>query len=222
MGSPRPTVVLLHGLARTHRSLAGLRRALESAGFDTWAKTYPSRRLSIPHAAQLVADWIAHDVPADRPIAAVTHSLGGILIRHIGARIDFTRIVMLAPPNQGSRVARALRDRLLFRWLLGPAGQELAASDGNRSWPLPRAPCAVIAGARARATWSPLGWLMRSRTGFASGEPNDGTLAVAETRLPNLAAFVTVDAGHTWIMNNEHVRNLVVRFLEGGASLTET
>lgn len=220
-GPERPTIVLLHGLARTHRSLAGLRRALENAGFPTWARTYPSRRLSIAHAAAWVADWIAHDIPNDRPMAAVTHSLGGILVRHISAHIDFTRIIMLAPPNQGSRVAHALGDRLLFRWLLGPAGQELAARDASRSWPQPRAPCVVIAGTRARSAFSPLYWLTQSRFCFAPGEPNDGTLAVTETRLPNMAGFFTVDTGHASIVNNENVRDLVVRLLENGAHLAE-
>src|SRR5437868_1781197 len=114
-----PTVVLLHGLARTHRSMAGLQHHLQRAGFPTWARSYPSRRLSIAGAADLIASWIARDLPAGRPVAAVTHSLGGILVRQIGARVPWRRIVMLAPPNQGSRLSRELRNHTMYRWFYG-------------------------------------------------------------------------------------------------------
>jgi triacylglycerol lipase len=214
----RPTVVLLHGLGRTHRSLGGLRRHLERAGFETWARSYPSRRLSIGAAADQVAGWIARDLPAGRPLVAVTHSLGGILIRHLGARVPLRSVVMLAPPNQGSRLANALRDRSpyrwFFRWFFGPAGQEIGALDQVRAWPGPVVPCLVIAGTRARAAANPTSWLSRRGPFFGPGEANDGTLAVDETRLPEPAVFAAVDASHTWIMNHPRARELVVRFLE--------
>ena len=214
--STRPTVVLLHGLARTRHSLSGLRRTLERAGFETWARSYPSRRLSIADAAAKITDWIARDLPGDRPLAAVTHSLGGILVRHIEAHRAFTRIVMLAPPNQGSHMAHVLDDHPLYRWFFGPAGQELAAPDQVRAWPQPRAPCAVIAGIHTRAAWHPLNWLTGSRTRFPPGQPNDGIVTVAETRLPDMAAFATIEARHTFIMNNRRARELVLRFLQHG------
>jgi Alpha/beta hydrolase family len=210
-----PTVILLHGLARTHRSLAGLQRHLERAGFPTWARSYPSRRLSIASAAQEVAGWIARDFPDGRPLAAVTHSLGGILVRHVAALIPLTRIVMLAPPSQGSRVSRAFRDRPMYRWFYGPAGQEVSASDQHRTWPKLTAPCAIVAGTHARAAGNPTSWVTRRGPYFSFDEPNDGTLAVEETRAADMTAFATVPASHTWIMNNERAREIVVRFLEG-------
>jgi hypothetical protein len=211
----RPTVVLLHGLARTRYSLAGLRRHLERAGFSTWACTYPSRRLSIAEAADDVAGRIARELPAGAPLAAVTHSLGGVIIRHLGARVPFERVVMLAPPSQGSRVAVALRDNRIYRWFFGPAGQEVATPEGDRAWPALAAPCAIIAGTRAQSAANPTSWLTRRGPYFTAGEANDGTLAVAETRLPEAAVFETVDASHTWIMNHAQARRLVVAFLEG-------
>jgi alpha-beta hydrolase superfamily lysophospholipase len=106
--SAPPLVVLLHGLARRRGSLGRLARRLEAAGLETWSRTYPSRRSGIADAARTVADWIA-EAAGDRPLHAVTHSLGGILIRHMGdGRLDWRRIVMLAPPNQGSALAAAL------------------------------------------------------------------------------------------------------------------
>ena len=206
-----PTVVLLHGLARRAGSLAGLGRALAAAGFPVWACDYPSRRRGIAEAAAGLADRLAAELPG-RPLAAVTHSLGGIVIRHLGdPRLDWRRIVMLAPPNHGSQVAAAFAGNRLFRWFYGPAGGELADPEG---WPLPPAPCAVIAGTRRRALGNPTSWV--SHRLFAAGTEHDGTVAVDETRLAG-AAFATVDAPHTFIMNDRRARELVLAFLRTGA-----
>jgi triacylglycerol lipase len=207
----RPTVVLLHGLARSARSLSPLRRHLEAAGFPTWSRTYPSRKMSVAAAAATVAEWIEADLPRVER-AAVTHSLGGILVRHMPIRWD--KIVMLAPPNGGSRLAASFADRPLFRWFYGAAGQELAAPSGP--WPTPAAPFAVIAGTAAGTLGNPASWVT-STMGTFSGEPNDGTLSVAETRHPSMTAFATVPASHTWIFRHPETLRLVVTFLETGS-----
>ena len=210
----RPTVVLVHGLARTRHSMAGLQRHLERAGYPTWARSYPSRRRTIAGAADEIAGWLARDVPAGRPLVAVTHSLGGLVIRHVAARVAFEQIVMLAPPSQGSRVSRAFHDRALYRWFFGPAGQELAAHDGAGDLPPLSVPFAVIAGTRRRALANPTSWLTSGGAYFAVDQAHDGTVAVDETALPGMTAFATVDASHTWIMNDQRVRQLVVEFLQ--------
>jgi hypothetical protein len=217
----RPPVVLLHGLARTRFSMSGLALHLGRAGFTTWSRTYPSRQLSIAASAEHIADAIARELPTGRPLAAVTHSLGGILLRHLAARIPFSRVVMLAPPNQGSRLSRALREGPIYRWFFGKAGQELAVipvvSEAEPGpWPALPPSTAVIAGTRARGSWNPTGWVSRRARIFAPGEPNDGTLAVAETQIDGIAAFATVDASHSWIMNHPAARALVVRYLDTG------
>ncbi len=206
-----PPVVLLHGLARTHRSMNGLAAFLRREGFSPWAHTYPSRRLTIADAARAVEEQIRHDLPGQE-LFAVTHSLGGILLRHM-PHLPWKRVVMLAPPNRGSRVARTLGQNPLFRWFYGPAGQEVSdAAD----WPAPTAPFAVIAGTAHVSIGNPTGWATKGYGIFQDDEPNDGTVAVAETRLPGMSAFRTVAASHTWIMNDAETRALIVAFLRTG------
>ena len=208
----KPLVVLLHGLARRHGSMAKLGAHLRAHGFETWSQTYPSRRHSITELASALADAIA-GTAAGRPISAVTHSMGGIVARHLhDPRLAWDRIVMLAPPNRGSRLAAGLATNPMFRWAYGPAGSELA--DGG-AWPAPPAPFAVIAGTRARALTNPTSWTLGRR--FPPGTPNDGTVAVDETRLDGMAAFAEVDATHTWIMNDARVHTLIVRYLRDGS-----
>jgi triacylglycerol lipase len=207
----KPLVVLLHGLARGHRSMAKLGTYLDAHGFDTWSRSYPSRRHSIAELAGALGDAIA-GAAAGRPVCAVTHSLGGVVVRHLhDPRIAWNRIVMLAPPNRGSQLAGSLVTSTAFRWFYGPAGRELA--DGAR-WPAPPAPFAVIAGTRAWALTNPTSWTVARR--FPPGTRNDGTVAVDETRLDGMADFAEVDATHTWIMNDARVHALVVRYLRDG------
>lgn len=206
-----PLVVLLHGLARGHRSMARLGAHLHAHGFEIWSQTYPSRRRSIGELASALGDAIAR-AAGGRPVCAVTHSLGGVVVRHLhDPRIAWDRIVMLAPPNQGSRLAGSLVTSTMFRWFYGPAGRELA--DGAR-WPAPPAPFAVIAGTRALALTNPTSWTLGRR--FPPGTRSDGTVAVDETRLAGMTAFAEVDATHTWIMNDPRVHALVVRYLRDG------
>ena len=206
----KPIVVLLHGLARGQGSMTRLSRALRAAGFETWSHTYPSRRHSITYLAGALTEQL---VALDRPLHAVTHSMGGVIVRHLhDPRLKWGRIVMLAPPNRGSRLAAGLVRNPLFRWFYGPAGTELADSS---SWPDPPAKFAVIAGTRSLAWSNPTSWTVGRR--FAAGIANDGTVAVEETKHPAMDAFAEVDATHTWIMNERTVHALVIRYLRDGA-----
>jgi len=211
----KPLVVLLHGLARGHGSMARLGNALRQQGFETWSRTYPSRRHSIGYLAGEITEWIVEQA-GDRPVCAVTHSMGGVIVRHLhDPRIHWHRIVMLAPPNRGSQLAAGLAANPVFRWYYGPAGAELA--DGAH-WPPPPAPFAVIAGTRSRALTNVTSWTMGRR--FAATTPNDGTVAVEETKLDGMAAFAEVDATHTWIMNASEVQALAISFLREGSFVT--
>lgn len=206
-----PLVVLLHGLARGHGSMAKLGAVLRRHGFETWSRTYPSRRHSIAYLASALTEQLA-EVAEDRPLHAVTHSMGGIILRHLrDPRLRWSRVVMLAPPNQGSRLAAGLVRNPLFRWFYGPAGRELADAS---AWPAPPAPFAVIAGTRNLALGNPTSWTVGRR--FPPGVRNDGTVAVDETKLPGMTAFAEVDATHTWIMNAQEAHRLILAFLQNG------
>lgn len=208
----KPVVVVLHGLARTHRSVAGLRRAIEAAGWPTWSATYPSRALSIGELAPLMAERIRAEAPAAH-YCAVTHSMGGILVRHMRDLLPWQRVVMMAPPNNGSRIGLALREHPLYRWFYGPAGRDLTEP---AAWPAPPSPFGVIAGTRSFSLGNPVSWLTRAREMFPPDSPSDGTVSVEETKLPGMAAFATVDAPHTSIMDHAEARTLALRFLERG------
>jgi pimeloyl-ACP methyl ester carboxylesterase len=207
----KPLVVLLHGLARGRGSMERLAARLRAQDFETWSHTYPSRKHSLTYLAAALTELIVEHA-GDRPLYAVTHSMGGVIVRHLhDPRLHWERIVMLAPPNQGSRIAAGLAGNPVFRWFYGPAAAELADAS---SWPAPPAPFAVIAGTRHRALTNVTSWTVGRR--FAAGVAHDGTVAVDETKLAGMAAFAEVDATHTWIMNSPATLRLAGAFLRTG------
>ena len=115
------------------------------------------------------------------------------------------RAVLIAPPNRGSEFARNIGKYRLVRKVVGDqAGAELtqAPLDGfDQLGDFPEEmPVLVIAGT---AGFNPL----------ISG-PNDGKVAVSETRLNSSHAHETCFAGHSWICHAPTVVKQSKRFLE--------
>lgn len=211
----RDTLVLVHGLGRTPRSLWLLARVARRRGYHVIAWRYPSRRGTVAeHAAALDRELTAtlRSVPGRAHF--VTHSLGGLLIRaYLGAVSLPTlgRVVMLAPPNQGSEVADRLRGWWAFRLVTGPAGQELGTgADGAAArLPTPDAEVGIIAGDRC----------VNPLFGRWIGGPSDGKVAVRRTLLRGMRDHLVVRSGHTLLPWRRSVIRQVFAFLETGRFL---
>jgi pimeloyl-ACP methyl ester carboxylesterase len=206
------SLVLLHGIARTRHSLWPVAREGAARGYTVASIGYPWRTGSIEELAAIVATRIAHAVPTGQ-FDVVAHSMGGIILRVATARglIPAERIrraVMLAPPSQGSELAETLRHQRLFRWVYGPAGQQLGTGAESAPLALPPLPfeCGVIAGQRSLAPLAE-----RIFDG-----PTDGRVSVARARADGMTDFMVVDRAHTFMMWGVDVLAATFGFLETG------
>lgn len=205
-------VIVLHGLARTRRSMRPLASCLQRQGYAVVNAGYPSRRHAIPTLARTVLP-AAIDTLRRQGITTlhfVTHSMGGILLRTYLAEEslpELGRVVMLSPPNQGSELVDLLGRYAWFRLLFGPAGCQLGTdphSLPNRLGPA-RFPLGIITGNR------PAIGLGR----FFPG-PSDGKVTVARAQLEGMNDFLVLPYGHALIMAHRQVQEQVVHFLKNG------
>lgn len=214
----KPRVILLHGLARTALSMRSLSKALETEGFEPINLDYPSRKHTIEDLARQLVKTVRHEVPEEWPVHLVSHSLGGLVGRVLISLLpgqNWRNAVFLAPPHQGSMMARKMANhpvtRPFFRWYYGPAGRQVAQE--MPELPLPSCPFGIIAGTKARSFFNPTSWLSR----HLIDDKSDGTVVVQETFLENMGDFAEVYVDHTTIMNQPLIHRMVLHFLQHSA-----
>ena len=207
-------VILLHGLARTSGSMGKIANSLEESGYTVANIGYPSRKKPIAELAETaVPAGMAQCATANAgTVHFVTHSLGGILVRYYLSRHSISnlgRVVMLAPPNQGSEVVDQLRSVPGFKLMNGPAGVQLgtdAVSIPLQLGPVDY-PVGVIAGTRTinpiLSTYLP--------------DQDDGKVSVRRSQVQGMADFIALPVSHTFIMRDDEAIAQIKAFLQSGS-----
>jgi triacylglycerol lipase len=192
--------------------MASMAKYLTKQGYRVHNIGYPSRKHDLNTLARdLAYGPLAGLVNDGRELHVVTHSMGGILLRLMDKYFplkNLGHVVMLGPPNGGSEIADQLKDKWWFRWLLGPAAQELTTSPrsipnrlGEVEFPL-----GVITGDRS---WNPI------FSKWIEG-PNDGKVSVERAKVEGMKDFKVVRCGHTWIADRRDVQRATLHFLKHG------
>ncbi|WP_418318567.1 alpha/beta fold hydrolase [Piscinibacter sakaiensis] len=207
----REQVVVIHGLGRSASAMRPLAQRLADAGYAVTLVGYDSFGATTGEAvAEVQAQIDACCAASSTLVHFVGHSLGGLLIRaYLADRAipQLGRVVMLGTPNQGTPVVDRNRDAWWMR-LAGPLANSLGTgSDGfAKTLPAPSYPVGVIAGQVSR-DGGPMGEL---------GEPNDGLVPVASTRLTGMQDFAIVDVRHSAMRDDERVAQHTIAFLRDG------
>ena len=220
-------VVLIHGLNRSDLSFVVMQKILQRHGYEVVVQSYPSTEADLFVLAEQTLPRAFDACEADI-VHIVAHSIGAILVRIWLAqdrldvpvdqagltgpaaqdrRVRLGRVVMLAPPNQGSEVVDVFGDMRFFSWLNGPVSQQLGTDGVAPVLPQARYPLGVIAGSRSV---NPL---------FSALIPgrDDGAVSVAATALKGMTDHITLPVTHSFLMNNPLVLYQVLWFLRQDA-----
>jgi pimeloyl-ACP methyl ester carboxylesterase len=194
-------VLLVHGLNRTACSMLRLGAALRRDGHRTGYFGYSPTFESLPGILTRLANRLRLLARPGEPIGLVAHSLGGLLLRRalLDAPVNVRRLVMLGTPNRPPRMAAYFWRWRLFRWITRDCGRFLASPDAIPALPPPAVPYLIVAG-----TAGP------RHPRFAFGdEPNDGIVAVSETRIRDDDEPLLVPAFHSFLMDDRRVQAAV-------------
>jgi pimeloyl-ACP methyl ester carboxylesterase len=207
-------IILVHGLGRSADAFREMEDALRGEGYETASINYPSTRQSVTEHANSLEN-IVSSLDQIESISFVTHSMGALVVRELLSRdgpwrdrINVQRIVMIAPPNQGSRLAARLSGLPAYRWLTGQSGQNLSPDTAARL-PVPEAEFGIIAGGRG------------NDLGFNPLLPgdDDGFVSVEETRLDGARDFMLVRTTHGLMDDHPQTIDATISFLRDGQFL---
>jgi triacylglycerol lipase len=207
------TVVVVHGLGRTSRSMSLLAARLAHAGFRVVDFDYPSTSETLEElTARLDRELSLCCAGEEETVHFVTHSMGGVVVwAYLAGRAPGYggRVVMLAPPAGGSELIDLLAETPLLESLVGPAGAGLGTDSTRATARL--APVGfelgVIAGDRS----------LNPLTSWIIPGPDDGKVGVEAARVPGAVDFLVVPGTHTFLMNRGDVADQIVHFLRHGA-----
>lgn len=200
----KEAVVCLHGFLRSYRCMIPMGDYLNKSGFSVYLIDYPTRRATIREHGHKLAEILGRVVKEnpEQPIHFVTHSLGGVILRaalnhpHCPEEAKIGKAVLLAPPNQGSSLARHFSVFPPLRWIFGTkTGQELMTYEAEDIYRIGTFPqtmkVLVVSGKQGSRLW------------FHS--PNDGKVSVEETKLETPHEHRVFPIKHNWIMTSREV-----------------
>ena len=210
-------VVYVHGMWMPGEEMLFVKHHLETHfGFAGRLFRYPSVRGSLDENAELLAKFVGKLDSAD--VHLVGHSLGGVLaLRMLALNPEAKpgRVVCLGSPLSGSRAAEIVHRTDWGSAILGRTISEGVVSEAANEWAgnvMKEREVGSIAG----TTSVGLGRLVANFK-----ESNDGTVAVAETRLTGLKDHICMPHSHSTMVVSTDAADQVAAFLLNGEFLRQ-
>ena len=195
-------VILVHGIWMPGTVMAWQAARLRAAGFECETFSYYGVTRGPEEAVSRLTGVLSRG-----EAHVVAHSLGGLVTLHAlraQPSLPVGRVVCLGSPLRGSGAVRGMRRHSWAAATLGLAADLLEG--GFDRWDGP-AEVGVIAGSLPRG----LGHVF-SRF----DDDHDGSVSIAETRLPGLADHVVIPASHSGMLFSAEAAGLTARFLREG------
>jgi len=202
-------VIYVHGLWLNGQESVVLRHRLaRELGSKVHVFHYASVTASMREIGAKLAELVASIDP--ETLHFVGHSLGGLVIyrflESFGSRVP-GRVVFLGTPAVASAAAVEAAHRIsVARTMLGRCIGDELLHEMPRRWSFAQ-PLGVIAGTHSVG----LGQFIAR---FA--EPNDGSVAVSETRMPGAADHLSLPVSHMGMLLSADVARQTVHFLREG------
>jgi pimeloyl-ACP methyl ester carboxylesterase len=200
------TVILIHGLWLHDIVLLPHQHWLRAGVFSVRRFSYPSWRGGLDDNVRLLSSFV-NETPGD-VIHIVAHSLGGLVTLKMLSHepdVRIRRVVLLGTPYAGCHCGTILAARPVLTALVGRTFKDWFSR--TRPAMQTAVEIGVIAGTR------PIG-LGRMIPGLA--RPNDGAVAVNETRISAAKDSIELNVSHTGMLVSRACAGQIANFLRTG------
>ena len=207
MSDQAETVILIHGLWVRGIVLLPWQRWLRAEGFAVRRFSYPSWGRGLPDNLRLLSSFVK-ETPGP-VIHLVGHSLGGLVaLRMLAQEADprIRRVVLLGTPYAACHCGFTLAAIPLLAALVGRSFTDCFKR------PHPFLPSAAEVGVIAGTRRFGLGCLIPGLT-----RPNDGVIAVAETRLDSARDSIDLNVSHSGMLVSRACVRQIAHFLRTGS-----
>jgi uncharacterized alpha/beta hydrolase family protein len=210
-------VYLIHGYGGLGIELKEIQKAINKKGFVSEIYSYPSLVKDVDSIGNILFNKIQKE--NFDTVLFVTHSLGALVVRSMYEHLDsltsfpfIHRIVMIAPPNNGSPVADFFAQFSFVKHIIGPNINNITTNPltGAGKYPIPTCEVGLIAGSFGGK---------KGYNIFVKGD-NDGVLIPEQTKMGIEKDVVFVKSGHIELLFNKKVKEYVISFLIFGAFKT--
>ncbi|QBY04859.1 triacylglycerol lipase [Thalassotalea sp. HSM 43] len=196
-------IVILHGLFMNKIIMAPLANRLVQLGHIVENISYPSTKAD--------KEKLFHSIDkrvGDGPTVLLGHSLGGL----VATEYLFTRqvsvervplVITLGTPHQGAQIAEDMK-KVNIQHLLGSSTQfGLLPKRFTKSWPVPQKLISIAGSIKIGAR--PL----LDRVWRDGVEDSDGTVSIAETRIPGMTEHIVLNQTHTSLVYSKDVVSII-------------
>lgn len=200
------TVILIHGLWMRGVVMLAHQRWLCDEGFAAQRFSYHSWRDGLADNARSLAS-VVEKAPGDL-VHLVAHSLGGLVVlKRLAQDHDprIARVVLMGTPYAGCHCGVTLAAAPLLSGVVGRSFEDWFGE------PRPELPSGIEIGVIAGTRRISFGRLI---PGLA--RPNDGLIAVDETRLPSAADSIALPVSHSGMLLSRACARQIASFLRTG------
>jgi uncharacterized alpha/beta hydrolase family protein len=206
-------IYLIHGYGGLGLEMEKIRESIQNEGFSTEIYVYKSLIEDVDSVSQNLVQTIQKE--KFDTVSFVTHSMGALVVRSMYEKLDSLsdfpfvhRIVMIAPPNNGSPVADFFSQFKFVKFIVGPNINNLTTNKvtGAAKYPLPTCEVGLIAGS------------FGGKRGFNMfiKSDNDGVLIPENTKMGIEKDVVFIKSWHVGLLFNKKVIKHVNSFLKTG------
>ncbi|MDD4489947.1 MAG: hypothetical protein PHD30_05530 [Paludibacter sp.] len=200
-------VYLVHGYGGLGLELKEIQKAIQKTGYVSEIYSYPS----LVEEVDSVANVLFHKIQKENydTVSFVTHFIGALVVRSMYEHLDsltsfpfIHRIVMIAPPNNGSPVADFFAQFSFVKYIIGPNINNLTTNPltGTGKYPIPTCEVGLIliAGTYSKEKGFNI---------FVKGD-NDGVLIPEQTKMGIEKDVIFVKSSHIGLLFDKKVKNM--------------